>query len=107
MTDLSNLCNTVLDTFFATEEYRTYSELLERLKAEPVLFERVNEFREKNFILQQSDSEDLFDMLDALTNEYEDVINIELASEFIEAEAALCKLIQDFNRRVVDGLKFD
>ena len=54
-----------------------------------------------------TDSEDLMDMLDALTNEYEDVINIELASEFLEAEVALCRLVQNFQRDVIAGLNFE
>ena len=71
------------------------------------MYKRVTEYREKNFALQQSDSEDLLDLLDALTNEYEDVINIELASDFIEAEVALCRLVQNFNKDIIAGLNFE
>lgn len=107
MTDLSALANQVLETIKNTEEYKRYRELLEEIKKDPVIYDRVNELREKNFMIQQSESDDILDMLDALTNEYEDVINMELASEFLSAEVALCRLVQDFNRILVDGLEFD
>ena len=107
MTDLSALCDHVLKEICNTEEYITYEKNLQKLKKDPSLYERVNEFRTKNFMLQQSDSEDLLDMLDALTNEYEDVINIELVNDFMEAEVALCKMVQEFYRKLIDGLEFE
>lgn len=107
MTDLSALSNQVLETIKGTEEYKNYKALLAEIKKNPAIYDRVNELREKNFMLQQSDSEDILDMMDALTNEYEDVINSELASEFLGAEVALCRLIQEFNRSLTDGLEFN
>ena len=107
MTDLSSLCSQVVGEICSTPEYKKYEETLSKLKTDEHLYKRVTEYREKNFFLQQSDSEDLMDMLDALTNEYEDVINIELASEFIEAEVALCRLIQNFQKDVIAGLNFE
>lgn len=107
MTDLTYLSDSVLKAIYDTSEYKEYQSLLGQVKQDPVLYARVNEFREKNFMLQQSDSEDLLDMMDALTNEYEDVINIELVNEFLEAEIAFCRMIQDFNHKLIDGLEFD
>ena len=107
MTDLTDLTNYVIKTICDTEEYKRYRELLEKVKQDEPLHQRVNELREKNFRLQQEDSEDLLDMMDALTNEYEDVINIELVSDFLEAEVSLCRMIQTFNYMLVEGLNFD
>ncbi|MBQ3890656.1 MAG: YlbF family regulator [Lachnospiraceae bacterium] len=107
MTDLTALCSHVVSEICQTPEYRQYEETLKQLKKDEPLYKRVTEYREKNFALQQSDSEDLLDLLDALTNEYEDVINIELASDFIEAEVALCRLVQNFNKDIIAGLNFE
>lgn len=107
MTDLTFLCDEVIAKLCDTAEYKEYMSLLSRIKEDAGLYERLTEFREKNFMLQQSDSEDLFDMLDALTNEYEDVINIKLVSEFMEAEAGFCRVMQTFIDAVTMGLEFD
>ena len=107
MTDLTALSKHVVDIFKSTVEYSDYKNLLEKMKENGEVYERVKEFRRKNFLLQQSDSGDYIDLLDALTNEYEDVINLEVVNDFIEAEAAFCKLIQDFNANVTEELEFD
>lgn len=107
MTDISILGNRVVEEIKATEEYREFVELLEKVKKNPTLYERLNEFRRRNFDIQTSESGDILDMMDALTNEFEDVINMELATEFLEAEAAFCGLMQDFYSTVTNGLEFD
>ena len=53
------------------------------------------------------DPGDLMDCMDALTNEYEDVINNGSVAAFMEAEAAICTLVREFNLTVTEGLDFD
>lgn len=107
MTDLTRLSQEVSDTIRNTNEYREYESLLREIKKDPVLYEKVTAMRERNFRIQQNESGDAFELMDALTNEYEDVINIELVSEFMQAEVALCDLVRNFNLELVEGLEFD
>ena len=109
MTDLSNLIINVINVIKETEEYMEYRDSLSALRSDPSLYARVNEMREKNFEIHQSnsDSEELMDLMDALTNEYEDVITNESVGRFLEAEADICKLFQDFYIKVTEGLDFD
>lgn len=107
MADISSLANSVIEQIKVTDEYKEFQSLLARVKENPALYERLNEFRRRNFDIQMSDSGDTLDMMDALTNEFEDVINMELATEFLEAEAAFCGLMQEFYNTVTDGLEFD
>ena len=53
------------------------------------------------------ESSELMDLMDALTNEYEDVINNESVARFLEAEAAICRMVREFNLMVTEGLEFD
>ena len=78
-----------------------------QLREDPELYKRVDAMRDKNFMIQQGDAGDPYDMMDALTNEYEGVINNESVSEFINAEIALCKMIHEFNRNVTAGLEIE
>lgn len=107
MTDLSNIAQTVINTLKDTVEYKEYEEALAELTKDPALYKRVNEMRDKNFSLQQYDGDDILDLMDALTNEYEDVINLEITGRFIEAEADVCTLIRNFTHMVTEGLDFD
>lgn len=105
--DLEKLSVHVAEILKSTPEYKEFRRLLDEIKKDPSLYERVNELRAKNFRIQMSDSEDALDELDALTNEYEDVINMELTTEFLEAEVAFCRLVQDFYASVTEGLEFN
>ena len=107
MSDITYLAENVLSVIRETPEYRDYARLLKELQKDPALYARVNEMREKNFLAHQSENEDLMDFVDALTNEYDDVIAMPVVTDFIEAEAAFCKMMQEFNDTLTYGLEFD
>jgi cell fate (sporulation/competence/biofilm development) regulator YlbF (YheA/YmcA/DUF963 family) len=107
MTDLSNLCEEVVKRIRDTEEYRAYREIVDELKKDEKLYARVCDLREKSFMIQMENPPDAMDRLDSLTNEYEDVINIELVGRFLNAEASFCRMMQDYNGKVSRGLEFD
>ena len=107
MTDLTGLSNQVGEAIRNTPEYQEFHRLLLQLREDPELYKRVDAMRDKNFMIQQGDAGDPYDMMDALTNEYEDVINNESVSEFIKAEIALCKMVHEFNRNVTAGLEIE
>lgn len=107
MTDLSELTELLVDKIRETEEFSTYKKTLQVIKENSSVYERVAELLSKNYELQKSEPEDMIDLMDALTKEYEDVINIEAVGEFLEAEAAYSHLVREVNRRVVQGLESD
>ena len=107
MTDLTSMSNQVVEAIRNTPEYAEFIRLLNKFREDPELYRRVDEMRDKNFLIQQGDIGDPYDMMDALTNEYEDVINNKAVGEFITAEVALCKMIHEFNRNVAAGLEIE
>lgn len=107
MTDLTAISDIAINAIKETEEYINYQTALARLKENDELFSRTNEMRDKNYRLHLSNSDDMVDLIDALTNEYDDVINNELVSDFLNAEASLCKLVRVLDISVVKGLEFE
>lgn len=107
MTDLSNLAQNVINVISSTIEYQNYLEAINELKQDDALLFRVNQMRERNYLLQQAGGEDLLEKMDELTSEYEDVINNEAVSRFLAAEAGVCKMIQEFYDTITNGLEFD
>ena len=105
MTDMTQLGKKIVEEIHSTEEYKTYINLRREVEKDPALLLRVTELMEKNSRLHQTDSEELFALCDALTNEYEDVINNELACDFMEAEVVLCRLVQELSYIVLEGLE--
>ncbi|MCR5279260.1 MAG: YlbF family regulator [Lachnospiraceae bacterium] len=107
MSDLSSLSKHVVDIFKSTVEYNDYRILLDRIKEEPRLYDRVLEYRRKNFNILQDDIEDDIAQMDDLVNEYDDLLGNPLVNDFITAEAAFCKMVRDFTTSVTDELEFD
>ncbi|MBR6770235.1 MAG: YlbF family regulator [Lachnospiraceae bacterium] len=87
--------------------YREYETQLTRIKQQPELYGRVNEFRKKNFVIQNTeDEEKLLDRMDELDQEYEELRTIPLAEDFLKAETSFCRMMQTINMHIVRELDF-
>ncbi len=81
-----------------SDTYKEYRYQREKLKKQPELYEKVNEYRQRNFDLQnETDSEDLFDRMEAFEREYAKFRENPLVEDFLRAELAFCRLMQDIN----------
>lgn len=88
-------------------EYQEYEHQLENIQKEPELYARVNEFRRKNFELQNNESpETLMDRLDELEREYAGLRDTTLAENFLEAEVAFCRMMQEADSLIERELDF-
>lgn len=90
-----------------SEEYQKYEQYLTELKAEPELYEKVNEFRKKNFEIQNSEaSENLMERVDELEREYAALLATPLVEKFLAAELAFCRMIQELDALIAGELDF-
>lgn len=91
-----------------TDVYKTYVMQLERLKKNPELYKQVNDYRKLNFEMQNaSQVDDLFDKMDYFEKEYKQFCENVIVDEFLKAELALCRMMQEISALVVDGLNFE
>lgn len=91
-----------------TDIYKQYYERLERLKRHPEFYEKVNEFRLKNYEIQNSSqAEELLEKVDALEKEYEQFRENPLVDDFLRAELAFCRMMQEINICLMDELGFE
>lgn len=91
----------------STDEYMAYSGAVSVLERIPELMERVTEYRQENFRLQNRyEGDELFDKLDELQNRYDDILNDGRVSLFLHAESGFCKMMQEVNNYVVEGFDF-
>ena len=93
------------------QESDTYKEYLyqrEKIKKQPELYDKVNEFRQKNFDLQnESDSEDLFDRMEEFEQEYAKFRQNPMVEDFLRAELAFCRMMQDINVLLTAEIDFE
>ena len=90
-----------------TEVYQEYRQQLDAIKKEAALYEKVNELRLKNFKLQSSEQCDgLLEQMERLEEEYADIMDDPLVGDFLRAELAFCRLMQDINKYITLELEF-
>ncbi len=91
-----------------SELYIEYRKQLERVKQYPELKAQIDEFRARNYELQMlSTSEDVFDKVAQFEMQYEEFRENPLVSDFLEAELAFCRMVQDVNIRLTSAMQFE
>lgn len=88
--------------------FMEYNLQKEKLKRHPDLFARVKEYRQLNFALQSgTQADELLDKLDAFEKEYEKFREDPLVDDFLRAELAFCRMIQEINGQLMTELDFE
>ncbi len=91
-----------------SDVYKEYHRQLTRLKEYPDFYQKVNEFRQKNYELQNAGlEEDLFERMEAFNQENEALRAHPLVDDFLEAELAFCRMIQEINLKIMEALDFE
>jgi len=86
-------------------EYKRYACIRDKVKEYPELKARIDDFRMKNFELQRSDN--AFDMLERFEHEYEALLEEPLVLEFLDAELAFCRMMQQNNNTIMRAIHFE
>lgn len=102
---LESAVNTLITAILECEEYVAYRAELDRVLQIPGLKSEIDEFRKRNYLLQTSMDID-FDKLDRFEKEYENFRSDPAVSDFLAAELAFCKRMQEIEERVTAELDF-
>ena len=102
MTNLEEAVANLLAAIKDTEEYREYSMQKEKVAKFPELKAQLDDFRKKS----RTDSRELFDKIEEFQQEKEDLIEDPLAEDFLAAELNFCRMIQEVELDLTDGLDF-
>ena len=97
-----------IEAILATPMYQEYVLQRDKLLKQPVLYEKVKEFRTKNYIIQtRKEGDDLLNSMEDLQREYESIRENPLVEDFLAAELAFCRMMQELNNKVADALNFE
>ena len=89
-----------------TDAYLEYQRQLVRVKEQPELKRQIDDFRTRNFELQTSKDTN-FDKIDQFTRENEAFRENPLVSDFLAAELAFCRMMQEIGLYVTDQMRFE
>ena len=89
----------------ADADYQRYLQLEEKLEHDRELKRRVDEFRLRNYYLQEA--EDLFDAVDDVDREFRELRKIPIVNAYLEAELSVCKMIQRVLETISEEVKVE
>lgn len=90
-----------------SEEYQKYCLYKKELLQTPGLYEQVQEFRKRNFVLQlEADTYDK-EAASRLSDEFRQVLENPLAASYLNAELAFCKMSQRVFKAICDGIELE
>ena len=88
--------------------YREYRRQSEKVDNTGDMREKIDEYRVRNFELQNSvQTEDLLEKLDAFEREYEKFREDPLVEEFLDAELAFCRMMQEIDVKLAEAMDFE
>lgn len=104
MDEIKKCIDELLAAVRSSEEYLTYKEQEEVLGRDPELMARVDQFRSSNFKLQnEANRDELFSVVEQLARESKELRKIPEVNAYLDAELALCKMMQRICRSLTEG----
>jgi cell fate (sporulation/competence/biofilm development) regulator YlbF (YheA/YmcA/DUF963 family) len=89
-----------------TEDYLRYQDSLNRLRERREVYEKLNEYRRKN--LKLNDLEEGYEeAVDALYNEYIDILNIPEVMDFMSWETRVNRMLRRVFNCIAEGVYID
>ncbi len=96
------------ETIRRSDTYQKYYFQREKLKRQPELYDKVYEFRQRNFDSLYHDlSAELIDRMEAFEKEYEKFRENPLVDDFLRAELAFCRMMQNVNELLTTEIDFE
>lgn len=107
MNNIDNAVEQLIAVVLDSPEYHAYDEQRNKVNQFPDLKAKIDEFRERNFLLQISDDPDALEKLERIEQEYSDFLENTLVADFLAAELAFCRMVQDINLRLTEAMHFE
>lgn len=88
-------------------EYQKYIDTKRALYDNVELYDKLRDFRNRNNAIQARQGDGIFDEMNALLREYDELLHNSIVSDFMNAEQRICKMMQQVYRSLAEGLEFD
>lgn len=105
--ELENKARELSKMIIDSDVYQRYISAKENLERNTELKVKVDEYRKKNFFIQNKESNNKLDELKNLFSEYYEVLSDKNVKEYMDCELILCRTLQQINEIIVDGIDFD
>lgn len=107
MKNVINQTDSLIEAIQESNEYSQYQLLRDKVMQDKGLYDRLNEFRRRNFMLQVNDNADALDGSAGIFAEFADVLGRTEVKEFLSAEQRYVKMIRQMNRKIDESLNMN
>ncbi len=108
MSGLNKETDAFIESIKKSEEYVTYRDKLKEIKQNEELWRNVVDYRRKRYNLQNMASEEeLFDKSEAFERDFSALKDTPGVEEYLDAEVALCRMIQDICMKITEAVDFE
>lgn len=106
MDKIDNSLQQLISAILASDIYRAYDVQRIKVNSMPELKAQIDEFRRRNLELQTNEHT-TFEEIDNFERQYAKFRENPIVDQFLAAELAFCRLMQDINLRLTDALHFE
>ncbi|MCI8532559.1 MAG: YlbF family regulator [Lachnospiraceae bacterium] len=85
-------------------EYQNFQEAEREVRKVPGLAEKIREFCWKNYELQNSDADDLYERLEEFSAQYKDFRRNPVVERYLEHELRMCRILQEIHARLAGSV---
>ena len=109
MREIDEALDGLIDALLETEEYCDYQKAKAELYRYPGLKDQVDEFRQRNFRLQQLelDSDAMMAEIEKFEREYESFRANPIVNRFLSCELAFVRLMQGIYESIMENIDFE
>ncbi len=85
-------------------EYQNFQEAEREVRKVPGLAEKIREFCWKNYELQNSDADELYERLEEFSAQYKDFRRNPVVERYLEHELRMCRILQEIHARLAGSV---
>ena len=105
MDKVTECLNALIEEMLESRAYQNYLCMEQELEKDPDLKSRVDDYRIRNYRLQQSENVDLYDAVDSLERDSCALRKSEKANAYLEAELEVCKMVQKVQDCISEAIR--
>lgn len=106
MIDTNEAVKRLIESIKGNDIYNEYIVEREKVKQHPDLMSQIDDYRNRTFELQNSENAG-FDSIEKYEQDYEQFRENPLVSDFLAAELAFCRMMQEINTMITEGIDFE
>lgn len=97
----------LLRSLRSCSEYREYEQARQKLDEDPRKRKKTDEFRRKNFLLQNSEEGRNMEAQQQISQERRELRRDPVIDEYLRTELAMCRLLRQISLRLMDSVDLD